>query len=115
MKVALTAVTIALAIAWIPLAWRFLRGWRNRKNPVSLAICAALCLFTYTNVLLALELNDGASWEFFAIATRVFDVIVVVNFYVAFKWSAKRFPEARSHPAEYTVPPMNATNTPRES
>ena len=115
MKLTLTVLSIVLAIAWLPLAWRFLRGWRNRKNPVSLAICAALCLFTYTNVMLALELNDGESWEFFTIATRAFDVIVLVNFYVAFKWSAKKFPDARSYTADYSVPPMNVTSTPRKS
>jgi hypothetical protein len=115
MKLALAGLSVALAVAWLPLAWRFLRGWRNRKNPVSLAICAALCLFAYTNIMLALELVDGESWEFFTIATRIFDLVVIVNFYVAFRWSAKRFPDARSHPVEYTVPPMNSSNTPRGS
>jgi hypothetical protein len=115
MTTTLTALSIALAIAWLPLAWRFLRGWRNRKNPVSLAICASLCLFAYTNVMFVLIALDGATWEFFNIATHVFNIIVVVNFYVAFKWSEKKFPDARSHPSEYTVPPMNTTSTPRKT
>lgn len=113
MTTALVVASIVLAIAWLPLAVRFLRGWRNRKNPVSLAICAALCLFAYTNVMFALVVIEGASLQFLAIATHAFELVVITNFYIAFKWSAKRFPDARTHPPEYSVPPMNSTNTPR--
>lgn len=111
MTTAIVIVSIVLAAGWIPLAVRFLRGWRSRKNPVSLAICAALCLFAYTNALFALVAIDGASLQFLAIATHVFEVVVIANFYVAFKWSEKRFPDARDKPAPtYTVPPMNTSN-----
>jgi hypothetical protein len=113
MTYALAATSVALAIAWLPLALRFLRGWKNRRNPVSLAICAALCLFMYTNVMLGIVLIDGASWNFFVIATHVFHLIVVANFYVAFKWSERRFPDQRhrTRSNEYSVPPTNAPNT----
>ena len=110
---ALTVALVLLAIAWLPLAGRFLRGWRNRKNPVSLAICAAICLSSYTNLIMALMLTSDASWEFFVVATRVFNLIVIVNFYVAFHWSKRRFPDTRRAPHEYTVPPTNTTTTPR--
>jgi len=116
MTIALVVASIVLAIAWLPLAVRFLRGWRNRKNPVSLAICAALCLFAYSNIMFALVLIDGASLRFLAVATHTFELVVLANFYVAFKWSAKKFPDARtSKPPEYTVPPMNTSNTSREA
>ena len=118
MNVVLTLLSGALALAWIPLALRFSRGWKTRKNPVSLAICAATLQFTYTNVLFALALSHETTWRFFAIATHSFELIVVVNFYVAFRWSDKKFVDARRENAEqshYSVPPTNTTNTPRSS
>jgi hypothetical protein len=115
MSVLFAVALLVLAMAWLPLAWRFLRGWRNRKNPVSLAICAAIGLSVYVNVMLALALTERTSWEFFTIATRAFDLIVVANFYIAFHWSKKRFPEARTAPHEYSIPPTNTTTTPRSS
>jgi len=109
------ATALLMAAAWLPLALRFLRGFRNRRNPVSLAICAALCLFTYANVIFALVLLDQTTVEFLAKAVFGFEIVILVNFYVAFKWSEKRFPEQRhpTPPADYTVPPTNTTNTPR--
>ncbi len=113
MNTALIAVSCVLALAWLPLAVRFNRGWRYRRNPVSLAICAAMLLFTYTNVLFAFTLADQTTWRFFAVATHVFDVVVVVNFYIAFRWSDRKFVDARR--ATYSVPPTNSASTPRGS
>jgi hypothetical protein len=114
MMLILMILSVVVALAWLPLLLRFFRGWRNRRNPVSLAICAALCLFTYTNVLFLLVLLDSTSWRFFAWATHVFEVIVLVNFYVAFKWSSIKFPDARhlhhSRAASPSLPPLNVTD-----
>ena len=63
-------------------------------------------------MLFAFALAGQASWEFSAIATHVFDLVVVVNFYVAFRWSDKRFANARR---EYSIPPTNSASTPRRS
>ena len=112
MDVVLVALSCVLAIAWLPLALRFNKGWQQRRNPVSLAICAATLLFAYTNGLFALALVGWTTWQFFAVAWHVFGVVVVVNFYVAFHWSDRRFANARR---EYTIPPMNTTSTPRRS
>jgi len=111
-NIPLAVVSSVLAASWLPLALRFSRGWKNRRNPVSLAICAAALLFSYTNVLFALALLGETTWRFFAVATHVFDVVVVVNFYIAFKWSDRKFVDARR---EYSVPPTNTTSTPRRS
>lgn len=115
MNATITVVSIVLALAWLPLAGRFLRGWRNRKNPVSLAICAAVCLFAYTEILFALAINEQSSWQFYAVATHVFNAVVVGNFYLSFRWSERRFPEQRRGAPEYSVPPTNTTNTPRST
>lgn len=108
----LALFTSAFALAWVPLALRFRRGWLNRRNPVSLAICAATLLFSYANALQCLELLGQTTPAFTAIATHVFEVIVLMNFYFAFWWSDAKFIDARR---EYTVPPMNTSSTPRQS
>jgi uncharacterized membrane protein len=113
MTTLLIGASCALALAWLPLALRFNRGWKNRRNPVSLAICMAALLFAYTNILFALAIAEEASWTFFAKATHVFDLVVVVNFYVAFRWSDRRFVDARQK--GYSIPPTNSTGTPRGS
>jgi len=108
----------ALALAWIPLALRFQRGWRTRKNPVSLAICAATFQFTYVNILFALALQGETTWRFYAVATHAFEIIIVANFYIAFRWSDRKFIDARREHQEqshYSVPPTNTKNTPRAS
>jgi hypothetical protein len=118
MKWVLVITAGVLTLAWLPLALRFNHGWKTRRNPVSLAICAAILLFVYTDVMYALAISDVTTWRFFAIATHIFEAVVVVNFYAAFYWSDRRFADARSqHVAktEYTIPPPNSTSTPRRS
>ena len=112
MNTILLLLSGAVALAWVPLALRFSRGWKTRKNPVSLAICAAILQFTYANILYALALQGQTTWRFFAIATHTFELIVVVNFYIAFRWSDKKFIDARR---DYSVPPTNTSSTPRSS
>lgn len=105
-------LSCVLALAWLPLAIRFYRGWQRRRNPVSLAIFASALLYAYTNVIFALALTDQASWHFFAIATHVFGVVVVINFYVSFYWSDKKFEGERRGDS---IPAPNTTSTPRSS
>jgi hypothetical protein len=112
MNTVLIVLSCALAVAWIPLALRFGRGWKSRRNPVSLAISAAVLFLAYANILSALALANLTTWHFFNVAWHVFGVIVVANFYVAFRWSDMKYPEARK---SYSVPPTNTTSTPRRS
>lgn len=100
-------VPIALAFAWVPLLVRFQRGWRNRKNPVSLAICATISALIYNNITTALtEMGQGA-WETVRMLTVAVNAFVVVNFYLSFHWSSQRFPDARR--GSYSIPPMNVS------
>lgn len=109
---AIVVLSCVLGLAWLPLALRFYRGWMHRKNPVSLAIFAACLLFTYTNVLFALALTGQTTWQFFAIASHAFNAVVVLNLYVSFYWSDKKFKGARRNDS---IPIPNATSTPRRS
>ncbi len=102
----------ALALAWIPLFRRFHRGWKNRKNPVSLAICAMISLAIYGNVmgvLLALGMGD---WWTVRVLSLTLDAFVIANFYLSFRWSDQRFPDARR--GSYSVPPTNVSNDARD-
>lgn len=85
-----------LALTWIPILLRFVRSWRARRNPVSLAICGIILLSIYSNVLtIAVYALDGEPvWA--AIATHAFNALICLNFYLAFEWTKKRFPDARN-------------------
>lgn len=104
--------SLVLAIAWVPLFLRFLRGWRNRKNPVSLAICACISFLIYGNVTTTLLALDAGAWQTVRILSIVFNAFVVVNFYVSFHWSNQRFPDSRR--GSYSVPPMNVSKDARD-
>lgn len=99
-----------MILLWLPLATWFFQGWRNRKNPVSLAICLTAILGAYTHALFVCTLIGQTSWNFFAVATHIFGLVVVVNFYIAFRWSNTRYQGARRH--DYSIPP---TNVPRSN
>lgn len=105
MQSALVIMAFVLALAWLPLVWKFQTGWRNRRNPVSLAICATLLALAYKNVVFAFALKGEASWRFFGRATLIFDAVAIVNFYVSFYWANKKFPTQRK-PSDTSPPPQ---------
>ena len=100
-------ISLVLAVAWIPLIGRFLRGWRNRKNPVSMAICAMISFLIYVNVITALTLMGLGTWETTQSLSILFNAFVIINFYMSFHWSNQRFPDARK--GSYSVPPTNVS------
>lgn len=99
--------SLALAVAWVPLLVRFLRGWRSRRNPVSLAICATMSALIYGNITTALTAMGQGAWETVRTLTIVVNAFVVVNFYLSFHWSQQYFPDARR--SSYPVPPTNVS------
>lgn len=98
-------IAVLLAMGWVPLAVRFRQGWHSRKNPVSLALCVAMLVGMYTELMFGLALLGQASWQFFAISTQAAHIVAVGNLYVSFHWSDRRFPDARRH--GYSIPPQN--------
>lgn len=105
-------MSLVLAVAWIPLFARFLRGWRNRRNPVSLAICATISFLVYINVMTATVALGLGDWQTTRILNLLFDGFAVVNFYVSFYWSNQRFPDARR--GSYSIPPTNVSKDSRD-
>lgn len=95
MKFVIVLWALALAVGWLPLAWKFHRAWTKRKNPVSLAICLVMVLFAYQNAMFILAVQGETTWRFYSIATRSFEVIAIANFFIAFRWSDAKFADAR--------------------
>jgi len=85
-------VALVIALAWLPVLIKFFRSWRERTNPVSLAICVLVGSSIYLPVYAALLLP--ASWP---LATFLaVDGLACSSFYAAFWWTRKRFHDSRS-------------------
>lgn len=96
MATALLALSIALAIAWVPILLRFVSSWRARRNPVSLAICGIIVLSVHANVIVMAVYAFNGSPQWAALTVHIFNALVCLNFYLSFMWARKRFPDARS-------------------
>lgn len=95
MPIVLIIASCILALAWVPVAFHFNKGWKVRRNPVSLAIWLMVLFCSYTNILFVLALLDQTSWQFFSLATHAVDMVILINFYLAFHWEAKKFGDQR--------------------
>jgi uncharacterized membrane protein len=90
----LLAVSLVLALAWVPVFRFFFRAWRERANPISLAICFLVLFAIYTNGAAVLLLAFGSSSLDAVIALRVVDLAVLVFFYLSFRWAKHRWKPA---------------------
>jgi len=94
-KAVLLMGTIFGEIAWTPICVFFVRQWLRRRNPISMAI-AILVAFIMVLGLAPLWLLDQKIDEAMAMgANMVLNFVVVINFYLSFFLSAKRFPDSR--------------------
>lgn len=84
-----------LTLAWAPHLYSFYKSWRERRNPISLAICLTIFLAAFTNVYLLSTLYDKSSESFQALAYGVCSGAVSVYFYVARRCAAKTFSSDR--------------------
>lgn len=100
----LIVLTMALAVTWLPIVIKFQRAWMDRKNPVSLAICAAALLFAYDNAIYSLAVMGETTWHFYAVATRCLEIIIVINFYISFRWSNVKFAGGRRTDGSLSAP-----------
>lgn len=89
-----TALSIAagfVAVLWLPILGKFFRAWRDRRNPVSLAIGLIIALMVYLSVLVVLVASFKSSFVWAVIVGLLFDFGICVNFYIAFRIAEKRF------------------------
>lgn len=93
----LCSICFVAALAWVPILLKFFRTWRARKNPVSFAIITVIALCMYCS-LTGIWFFTGQASPMMAITAIVIgELVVCVNFHVAFAISDARFPSAR-HP-----------------
>jgi hypothetical protein len=85
----------AVALAWIPVLVRFVRSWRARSNPVSLAICALVGFAIYVPVYIA-----SVPLPAWTLATVIaINVIACLTFYIAFWYARRTFSDTRKNGA----------------
>jgi hypothetical protein len=84
-------VAAVVAVAWIPLLIRFFRSWRDRENPISLAICFLIIMASYTPLWVAVGPENPWSWA----GLLVIDSLVCGSFYAALLMARRRFKDDR--------------------
>lgn len=77
---------LILAGAWAPIFIKFLRSWKARENPISLAIALMVVAIAYGPLWLAMNVTP---WTWIGIL--VVDGITCLGFYGAVILSRKRF------------------------
>jgi hypothetical protein len=92
---AFDVVAIALSVLWAPHLVGFYRSWRDRRNPISLAIMFMILLILYTNAFAVLHLRwrvsaSAAGWVYGACSAAV-----AIYFHLAKAWASKRFQDSR--------------------
>lgn len=92
MKYLWISVVAAVVLGWIPVLARFFRSWRDRSNPISLAICVLIAEALYLPIYLALE--RVSSWILATVCAV--NMIVCGTFHAAFWWADKRFQSTRN-------------------
>lgn len=89
-------LALAQAVAWLPIFARFLRSWRQRKNPISLAIGALVLLAAYVGVAPYWLGEHVVSSDLVAYGLLAGSWLVLINFYVATVWANRKFKDERS-------------------
>lgn len=89
----LVLTLVALGV-WTPIGIRFFRAWRDRGNPVSLAICAAITLLGWEAVArIWVLVGQGNRWTIAFVMTSLL-TLVGAYFHFAFE-QAKKLPDRR--------------------
>lgn len=94
MRIAVEALALLTALAWLPILNHFARSWRERRNPVSASICVLVAYAIYSVV--GPEYYDANPYLAAGVRTLL-DLVVCVHFYVAIWISRRRFHNRRSN------------------
>lgn len=93
MSYALLAV-VAVA-AWCPVAVFFFRRWRERKNPISLAIVTGALLEIWEIVGRIWAMQELVSTRELIIGLTALSAVVALFFNVTFVWARRKFQDER--------------------
>lgn len=84
-----------LIIMWLPMLLNFLRAWRARHNPVSLAIVGIILTLIHANLVTVVVIASDTSVRTVLGVGLMFNLIACLNCHLAFAWSKRKFPEQR--------------------
>lgn len=87
-------IAAIVAVAWLPVFLRFYWNWRQRRNPISLAICGSVGFFVYFNGALFIFTDAGLFWTEAVLVGL--NALGCLHFYLSFWWAKRRFQDNRS-------------------
>ena len=96
---AVTTVYLILAIAsvllWLPILCRFYVSWNNRRNPISLAICAMILMLIWVAIAGTWVVSETIDTGMVMFVSTGLSTAFATYAHVAFYWAKKRFPDRR--------------------
>lgn len=88
----------ASVLLWSPILFNFLKQWYRRRNPVSLAIAAAVLLIMWWAVAGIWLITGEADTELVVFATAGASILTACCVHLAFYRSKTRFQDQRKEP-----------------
>lgn len=85
----LLVVSLVVSALWIPVLLFFFKNWRERKNPISLAISGVIFFVVYSDVLVLLCKYSGSDVPFYIM--QITEALTIAFFYVSFRWAKWKF------------------------
>ncbi len=89
MATVLLCLSALLALGWLPILFQFYKNWRNRNNPISLAICFAIAFTVY--LCLVPFLGDGSDPIVTALSIQGANAATCAFFHISFGWAKRRW------------------------
>jgi hypothetical protein len=82
-------LSIVLGLLWVPIGYFFYKSWRERRNPISLAIVGLIFVSIWTDVTTWLLLH--VNWKITLVALRAVNALAMVNFYLSIRWANRKW------------------------
>ena len=95
LEVVLIIFSVALAIAWVPVALYFVKAWRKRRSRLALAICAMSAYPIFINISSIVFLSETPENIVRILVCTNF--LVLINYVMCFRWQQERFAFAKAN------------------
>lgn len=110
MNIVLLCLSALLALGWLPILFQFFRNWRQRNNPISLAICFAIAFTVY--LCLVPFLGNVSDPVVTGLAIQGANAVTCAFFHISFGWAKRRWTpdSSRGRVTDYptSVEPKNS-------
>lgn len=87
------ALAFVAVVSWAPILGRFYGNWSSRRNPISLAICAAVFLLMWLAVAGGWVVSGGVAAEIVTFVSTGVSIIVAICTNLTFHLAKKKFDE----------------------